>query len=180
MSSPPPLARSRSIGRLLIAALLALTFTAGCGYSIRPPFEPTVRTVYVPVFRSVTFRREVNLQLTKLVQQEIERRTPFKVVGSPDGADTTLDGVISTAEKNIVTENPNNLPRELLAAMTVRVRWIDNRTGFANERQVDAPIVNVNENSHFYPELGETVQLGYYKVMEQLARDIVNMMEEPW
>lgn len=167
-------------GWYLAAVALTLALSSGCGYSIRPPYEPSVRTVYVPVFRSVAFRREVNLQLTELVKKEIEERTPFKVVGSPEGADTTLDGVISSAEKNIKTENPNNLPRELVGAITVRVRWIDNRTGFVNEREVDAPTVSVNENAHFYPELGETIQLGYYKVMEQLARDIVNMMEEPW
>lgn len=164
----------------LLGVLLATTWAGGCGYSIRPPYEPTVRTVYVPVFRSVSFRRDLNLQLTKLVQEEIQRRTPFRVVGSPEGADTTLDGVISFVEKNIVTENPNNLPRELIGAITVRVRWIDNRTGAVTQRDVDAPTVSVNENAHFYPELGETTQLGYYKVMEKLARDIVNMMEEPW
>ena len=31
-----------------------------------------------------------------------------------------------------------------------------------------------------HAELGETAQLGYYKVMHKIARDIVNMMEEPW
>src|SRR2546421_11872051 len=35
-------------------------------------------TVYVPLFRSVSFRREVQLQLTELVTKEIEKRTPYK------------------------------------------------------------------------------------------------------
>ena len=39
-------------------------------------------------------------------------RTPYKVVGTPDGADTVLEGTINFANKNIVVENPWNLPRE--------------------------------------------------------------------
>ena len=66
-------ARAPGLGRL--ALLLVLITMAGCGYSVRPPFEPAVRTVYVPVFRSVTFVRDLNLELTRMVQQEIERRT---------------------------------------------------------------------------------------------------------
>ena len=59
---------------------------AGCtGYSIRAPYDTRIKTVYVPVFKSITFRRDVNLMLTELVIKEIERRTPYKVVGSPRG-----------------------------------------------------------------------------------------------
>src|SRR3954468_21786320 len=96
---------------LVMAVVLAIP--AGCGYSIRAPFDPNIKTVYVPIFRSITFRRDVNFQLTQLVQKEIEKRTPFKVVGTPEGADMILEGEISFADKNIIVENPFNLPRQL-------------------------------------------------------------------
>src|SRR5215471_14643559 len=86
--------------RLALALSLALAAaTAGCGYSIRPPYDTNIRTVYVPVFRSLSFRRDIQLQMTELVIKEIEKRTPFKVVGKPDEADTILEGMINYAEK---------------------------------------------------------------------------------
>jgi hypothetical protein len=165
--------------RSLAVPLLVSLLLAGCGYSIRPPYEHRVRTVYVPVFKSVSFRRDLNLQLTKLVQEEIERRTPYKVVGTRDGADATLDGVITLADKNIMVENPENLPRQLIANMTVNVRLTDNTSGETVE-ELNLPPVPVNENMVFFGELGETTELGFDKVLQKIARDIVNMMEEEW
>ena len=109
-----------------LAAVVCLAAIGGCGYSLRAPFDPTIRTVYVPVFRSMSFRRDMNLQLTELVQKEIERRTPFKVVGSPEGADTILDGTVNFADKNLVVENPFNLPRQLTAMINVTGTWTHN------------------------------------------------------
>src|SRR5262245_1580962 len=97
-----------------LAAVLVFCL-AGCGYSIHPPYQMDIKTVYVPVFRSVTFRKDLNLMLTEAIQKEIERRTPYKVVGSPEGADTTLEGTVNYVDKNIVVENPQNLPRQLTA-----------------------------------------------------------------
>src|SRR4051794_41522827 len=89
---------------------------SGClGYQIRPPSYPDIRTVYVPVFRSLSFRRDVNFMLTELVQKEIEKRTKYKVVGTPEEADTILEGTINFSEKNLIVENPFNLPRQLTA-----------------------------------------------------------------
>src|SRR4051794_4238908 len=99
-----------------VAALAALVgaLAAGCGYSIRPPYSDNVRTVYVPVFKSNSFRRDINLMLTRRIQEEIMNRTPFKVVGSPEGADTTLEGTITFVDKNVQVENPSNLPRQIM------------------------------------------------------------------
>jgi hypothetical protein len=170
---------ARSIRRLVSnLPLWLIPAVVGCGYSLRPPVEPSVRTVYVPVFQSTVFQRDLNLKLTEAVQKEIERRTPFKVVGSPDEADTTLSGQIFFADKNVVLEDPNNLPRQLTANLNVYVRWVDNRSG--SVRQTDN-LTAVFESVNFYPELGETAQAtGYQKVIDKLAQDIVNMMEVPW
>ena len=108
-------------GIALFVLTLALTPLGGCGYSVRAPYDVAIRTVYVPVFRSITFRRDVNLQLTELVIKEIERRTPFKVVGAAYAADTILDGTVNFADKNIVVENPFNFPRQLTAQINCSV-----------------------------------------------------------
>lgn len=158
--------------------LLAGVLMAGCGYSLRPPVNPSVHTVFVPVFQSNVFQRDLNFKLTEAVIKEIETRTPFKVVGRPEDADTTLAGQVFFADKNIILENPNNLPRQLNAQLNINVRWIDNRSG--DLRKTDN-LTQVMESAFFYPELGDTAQAtGYQKVIDKLARDIVNMMEDPW
>jgi hypothetical protein len=149
----------------------------GCGYSIRPPSYPDIRTVYVPVFRSLTFRRDVNFMITQLTIQEVEERTKFKVVGSPEGADTILEGTINFAEKNIVVENPFNLARELNAWMLATVRWIHNPP---LEQEKDAAPVVISELINFIPEVGETSQTAFYRTCQNLATQIVDMMDAPW
>lgn len=174
IGSPNFFSRAMLSACLLAAPLLAV----GCGYSIRPPFDTTIRTIYVPIFKSVTFRRDINLQLTELVQDEIRQRTPFKVVGTPEEADTTLEGTIIFVDKNAQVENPNNLPRQLLGTMIVEVRWTDNITGATQTKKT--PPARVVENVPFFPELGETTNLAFQNAMSKLARDIAGMMEEPW
>ncbi len=179
---PPPGGREsdqiRPRARIWLALLPALVFVAGCGYSIRAPYDRSIRTVYVPIFKSTTYRRDLNLQLTELVQKEIERRSGYKVVGRPDEADTILEGTILYADKNVMVENPNNLPRELMSLMTVEVRWIDNRTKDPKARAM--PPTRVLENVPFFPEVGETTNIAFERTMARVARDIVNMMETPW
>ena len=160
---------------LVMAAVLA--GPAGCGYSIRAPFDPAVRTVYVPVFRSITFRRDVNFQLTELVQKEIEKRTPFKVVGTPEGADMILDGEINFADKNIIVENPFNLPRQLTATLFANVKWTHNPP---LEKEKTAGPVVVSGTVNFVPEVGETSLTAFLQPNQKIATQIVDMMEEPW
>ena len=69
-------AKSRPTRRdLLRWVALALAGNAGCGYSVRAPYDMSIQTVYVPLFRSISFRREVQLQLTDLVIKVIDKRT---------------------------------------------------------------------------------------------------------
>ncbi|WP_435007474.1 LPS assembly lipoprotein LptE [Tundrisphaera lichenicola] len=169
--------RSRAIGLVLSLCLAAMS--PGCGmtgYSIRPPYDTRIKTVYVPIFKSITFRRDVNLQLTELVIKEIERRTPYKVVGRPEDADSTLDGTVNFSDKNVIVENPFNLPRQLTSTMIVVVTWTDNK---AERKENPNPAV-IAETFNFYPEIGETSQAAFYRTSERLATQIVNMMEEPW
>ena len=166
---------TRSRTATAIAAIAIVTSLSGCGYSVRPPFDAAIRTVYVPVFRSVSFRRDVNLQLTEMIIKEIENRTPFKVVGKPEGADSTLEGVINFADKNLIIENPFNLPRQLTATLTVAVTWTDNRT----TKTVKPPVV-VTEMVNFFPEVGETSSSAFARANQKLAQQVVSMMEQKW
>ena len=164
---------TRAVG--LILGLALVTGCGGTGYSIRAPYDTKIKTVYVPVFKSTTFRRDVNLQLTELVIKEIERRTPYKVVGRPEDADTTLEGTVNFSDKNVVVESPFNLPRQLTSTMIVFATWTDNKS---EEKKAPNP-AGISETFNFYPEIGETAEAAFYRTCEKLAVQIVNMMEEP-
>ena len=172
--------RPRSRGPRLVLWLLIMAVPpalSGCGYAIRPPYDAKVRTVYVPIFRSVSFRRDIQLQLTELVIKEIEKRTPFKVVGTPDEADTILEGTINYADKNTVVENPFNLPRQLNAMINVQVKWTSNPPTAV---QAASPPVIIGETVNFVPEIGETAMTAFYRTCQNLATQVVDMMEDPW
>jgi hypothetical protein len=166
---------ARTAGVLVLLVALAVPAFAGCGYSIRPPFDRNIRTVYVPMFRSVVFKRDVNMMLTEAIIKEIERRTPYKVVGKPEGADTTLEGYVSFADKNLIVENPFNLPRQLVTNLTATVTWTDNRT----EKAVGTPFI-VTAAVNFFPEVGETSMAAFQRACDRLAEEIVGAMEKPW
>jgi hypothetical protein len=162
---------------LAFSASFALAASGGCGYSFHAPFDPKIRTVYIPVFRSISYRRDLNLQLTELIIKEMERRTPFRNVGKIEDADTILDGTVTLADKNIVVENPFNFPRQLTSMVTVMVRWTHNPP---LKEELDLPPAVVSETVNFVPEVGETAMSGFYRANQAIAKQIVDMMESPW
>jgi hypothetical protein len=175
MRSGNPVGRKMAATCLVFAVVvLAL---AGCGYSVRAPFDRSVKTVYVPVFRSVSFRRDVQLQLTELVIKEIEWRTGYKVVGTQEGADTILDGSINFADKNIVVENPFNMPRQLTAMINCSVSWTHNPP---TNDDLTRGMTTIYENFNFVPEIGESSETAFYRANQNLAQQIVSMMEKAW
>jgi hypothetical protein len=170
--------RERPTRRDVLRVLaLALAGNAGCGYSLRAPYDTSLSTIYVPLFRSVSFRREVQLQLTELVIKEIEKRTPYKVVGNIEEADTILEGTINFADKNIIVENPFNLPRQLTATLFANVKWTHNPP---LEKELKAGPVVVSATVNFVPEVGETSMTAFLQANQKIAMQIVDMMEEPW
>lgn len=162
---------------LVVAVVLVGTFLPGCGYSIRAPFDKSVRTVFVPVLKTQSFRRDLNLNLTEMIQKEIMHRTPYKVVGSPEGADTVLEGTINFADKNIIVESPFNLPRQLSSTVAVSIKWTHNPP---TEAEKSRPATTIAETVNFVPEVGETSLTALYRVNQRLAEQIVDMMEQPW
>lgn len=169
---------TRRLAAALAVALALPALLVGCGYSIRPPYNATIRTVYLPVFQSFRFRRDLNIQLTEMLRAEIVNRTPYKVVANPEGADARLEGTVIFDDKNVMVENPYNLPRHILGTMTVNVKYTDNRSGVSRSKAIPAAVVT--ESAPFYPEIGEPAQAGFQKAMKEIVRDIVSMMEEPW
>ncbi len=169
--------------RLLVAA--CLFGVAGCaGYQVGPQglYPAQVRTVHVPMFESDSYRRGLAELLTEAVVKEVERRTPYKVVG-PAAPDTVLRGRILSDGKSVLGENMYDEPRELEFGLRVEITWVD-AVGNAVVSGVTIPVAplasQITETSAFIPEGGQSVATAQQEAVRDLARQIVNQMQAGW
>lgn len=172
-------------GRLFAAALL-LPWLAGCaGYFVGNAtlFRPDIQTIYVPMFQSASFRPGLGERLTEAVVKEIELRTPYKVVGSMEKADSILSGRIVSETKRTVVENRYDDPRETAVQLQVEVQWVDQRGRELTPMQsVPLPpdLARIAAEATLVPEVGQSIATAHQSAIEQLARQIVGMLETPW
>lgn len=158
---------------------------AGCaGYRVgaRSLYPADVRTVYVPMFESASFRRGLGERLTEAVMKEIELKTPFKVVGTPN-ADSVLSGRILADRKNVVVESPTDEPRELEFGLLVEVRWLDRQGDLIQPAQTIAlpvALTTVDQAASIVPEFGRSIATGQQEAIQEMAEQIVSLMEAPW
>jgi outer membrane lipopolysaccharide assembly protein LptE/RlpB len=161
-----------------ISCLLLAAAAVGCaGYQVgqQTLFRSDVRTVYVPVFESDSFRRFLGERLTEAVVKEIEQRTPYKVTTS-DRADTVLQGRIVYERKSVKIYTVDADPRNLEYQMVVDVNWTD-RLGRA---MTQPPTIRITYDANFIPESGQSLTTAQQELIERIAQQIVNQMEAAW
>ncbi|MCS7015656.1 MAG: LPS assembly lipoprotein LptE [Gemmatales bacterium] len=186
---------------LIVHALILSSCTSSggisfLGYTSDSHFDASIRTIRVPVFRNETFYRGLEFQLTQAVIQKIEQRTPWKVVQQGYG-DAELTGIIRMVQKRIPLVNPLNEVREGEYLYTVEITFTDLRqaaaspspppaapadplmTQSANPSLVSSKTVIVRSRN-FVPELGQSSATARQQLVEDLAEQIVNMLESPW
>jgi hypothetical protein len=148
-----------------------------CGWHFHAPFDTSeVKTVAVFI-KSQSFRRDLQQMLTEAVIKEINLRTPYRVVGQHEKADTVLTGIITQEGKNLVVEAPTNFARELNGTITIQVKWMHNPP---SDAELNALPTVVTETINWVPEVGETVLSAHNHITQSLAKQIVDMMEKPW
>ena len=168
-------------------ALLMLAAWTACGGCARyhvgvdSLYPADVRTVYVPMFPSASYRRGLGELLTEAVIKEMEKRTTFKVVNTPN-ADSILTGRIVSDDKAVRIENRNDDPREVQLGMVVEVTWQNRKGDLIMQQDIPLPpdVVDTWGSSKIVPEVGQSVATGYLTVIQRLAMQIVDLMEVPW
>jgi len=113
----------------LTYSVCMLTLSTGCAsYRVgaKSLYAPDIATVYVPMIESDSFRPDLGERLTEAVVKEIELKTPFKVVGTPD-ADSILSTRLVSDTKRVTIENRNDDPRALEFKMAAQVTWLNRR-----------------------------------------------------
>jgi hypothetical protein len=170
--------------RIRFVAAVAAMLVAGCAqYRIGNDalFPPDIQTVYVPMFTSDSFRRNLGERLSEAVKKEIEDRTPYKLVNTPE-ADSILSGRIVRDTKRLTIEHPDDEARELEIDFVVEVTWVDRRGELLRQQGVPLPpaIVQFSAAAPVRPETGQSIATGQQEVMRRLAIQIVDLMETPW
>ncbi len=170
-------------------SVLVLLFLSGCGYQQQgvddrnqmPGYQwhslyrEDIQTVAVPVFVNTSYRRGIELNLSKAVVQDIETHTPYKVV-STDKADTILEGEITSVSLNTLTNNLYTaLPQEQSFTVRVNFTWKNMRTG-----QILMQRREFEQKASYFPTLGESSFVGTQDAVEKLALAIVDEMQADW
>ncbi len=171
----------------IAAAIILSAVVGGCAsYQIgnQSLYPCHIKTVHVPVFESLSFRRNLGEQLSEAVVKEIETKTPYKVVGTAAAADSVLTCSIINDSKNMLIQDWYNDPRQMQLAMQVRVTWLDRGGNVLRESEpiVISPAASteVTATSTLTAETGQSVATAQQEAIARAAEQIVGMMEAPW
>jgi hypothetical protein len=195
----------RAMG-VLTALLLAVM--AGCtadghlnilNYTTQPPFDPQIRTVYVPIALNVSYQKNVEFELTQAVLTELGQRSGAPRVTSDRGrADTELVMKVVSPRKATVLVNENGEARSVETTLTIEVTWNDLRAGhrgdiLSNNKRFDpnqqplpgespevapkAIPLMITPTGSFAPEVGGSTLSAQAQACRKAAKQIVNMME---
>jgi hypothetical protein len=134
------------------------------------------------MIESDSYRRDLGERLTEAVIKEIELKTPYKVVDTPD-ADSVLSARLIRDTRRTLTENAFDDPRLSEIELHAEVTWLNRRRLPIIPVQtlaVPPDLVLINQTSNLIPEVGQSVATQQQQAVERLAQQIVSTMEAPW
>jgi hypothetical protein len=178
-------ARVRARHCSLLCFAVAIALCAGCaGYRVgtRSLHYPQIRTVYVPIFESNSFRRNLGERLTEAVVRHIELKTSYKVVNDPL-ADSILRGKIVDERKRILAVTRFSEPRDTETRFSVQLSWTDQQGNVLGQTYtVPVPLVlsDVSQASDAVTEAGQSIATAHEKAIDRMAEQIVSQLESPW
>jgi len=120
--------------------------------------------------------------LTEAVIKEIELKTPYKVVSTPN-ADSILSARLMTDTRKVLVENAYDDARVSENEIRAEVTWLNRRRmPIAPAQSIPMPpeLVLMTGVSTIIPEAGQTVATQQQQAIQRLAQQIVATMEAPW
>jgi hypothetical protein len=131
---------------------------------------------------SDSYRRDLGERLTEAVVKEIELKTPYKVVNTPN-ADSILTARLLTDTRRTLIENAFDDPRVSETEIRAQVAWLNRRRlPIVPVQAIPVPLdlVGMSETSNLIPEAGQSVATSQQQAIQRLAQQIVATMEAPW
>lgn len=141
----------------------------GCGYTGAGMFPRDVETVYVRFFDNRTFRRQLEVDLTRAVLNELKLRTGLAFAPA-DEADSVLSGELIEFEERTQVKSEDDRILVERVRIKVRFQWRDRRTG-----ALIVPAQDVVEFARISAD-EPVAELAVRKV----AQRIVEQMEGSW
>ncbi|MCI0499299.1 MAG: LPS assembly lipoprotein LptE [Planctomycetales bacterium] len=161
---------------LLVAAAVLIPSIGGCGgYQNNWLYPQNIRTVYVEMFDTASFRRGHEYTLTDAVCKRIESQTPYKIVSDRDAADSILSGRLDIGTSILSTDRYSGQPIERETLATVTVTWKDLRTG-----QLLIDSLPVHATGSYSEQLGQDFEYAIDRAVNKAAVRVVELMEKPW
>jgi hypothetical protein len=159
-------------------ALLPLLALAACGYRFDRDRgeaalpEGSLPRIAVLPFDNETFRRGLEIELTRLVDDEIRARTP-RAPASPAEADWLLRGSVVQADERIYTEDRDDVVEESSIVVVVEVTLEDR----AAEKVLRS--YSFMERTPFSPFAGRirTLKEAQTEALREIAERIVYWLE---
>lgn len=155
---------------LLLAALLP-----ACGYTTGHVTSGAGKSIAVPLFTNLTFRRDLERDLTRAVVDEIRARTDYRVTGLGDDPDLVIRGRLAGVEESLFSQRSHGRIRESSVMVTVLVTVEDRRTG--------KPLVEgarIVERRAFVPAKGESLRTAENAALRGIAEKIVYTLTGNW
>jgi lipopolysaccharide assembly LptE-like protein len=163
--------------------LLLLLVSVGCeqvdpkqGYTNRNLYRTDVKTVFVEMFESESFRRGVEYELTHALVGQLELHTPYKVVSDRRKADTILYGSINRiTERRLARQRELDRPIANEVVLVATFSWKDLRSA---DMLIEDKKVRVSGD--YIAFLGSGSDSAAREAANDMAVRIVEAMEEKW
>jgi len=151
-----------------IALLLAV---AACGYGVDPDHgreadaEASLPTIAVLTFDNTTFRRGLEIRLSRLVADELRARSPDSPRGAA-AADWHVSGTITRAFERVLSEDTDDSVRESSFWVTCDVVLRDRAT---------EKIIATNSITKYQPF---STRAGRFQTVDQAAEEVLREIAE--
>jgi len=159
-----------------VLCLLSCGCTAMTGYSNKSLFPEEVSSVCLEMFDNKSFRRGVEYELSDALAKRIEAETPYKIISSPDQADTVMSGQIVSIEESVLSiEREVGRALEKEVQLTAVVSWKNLKTG-----QLLIDNQSVSAQATFSEFQKQDFSYASALAANNLARKIVELMQKKW
>ena len=157
--------------RQLICVAFVFVLVSGCGYSQKSLIDRKINTIYISIFENNTFVRGIEFDIAKAVKDEIMSRTSLRIV-QKDSADVIMTGEIGGSAQAALSQSRDNIV-ESSVSISASVTLLDTRTG----RTMGG---GAGGGAAFIVDRGENVQSATEEAIANLARVLVDNLEEEW
>lgn len=157
----------------ILCLLICLSLLPGCGgYSATPLTIDGATSISVPIFDNQTFWRGLEFDLTEAVSAEVRGRTGLRLVRTGE-ADLILRGDVIEYDRPVLTEGARDVIKEGSVRAVVRVT-VTRRDGTVVREKL------FTGKSAFVLSRGENEQSARAEAFEDMAEDIVNLLDRDW